>query len=188
MTLDAKEQKQMEQVLGKLDGIDKRVEADYRQLKIKTFKEKLQLFKERDALLEKIPNFWLACMLNSSIQVHCNDEDTNVLQYLTKLSVEVTPQHEKVTLHFSANDFIENSTLSKTLKYDDEKATFDKVKWKKSPKRSKTEAEGTFFKAYCGDETEMVQTLSDIYETPIEYYEADNETEDTKSNQTLSEE
>eukprot|EP00835_Amoeboradix_gromovi_P004963 NODE_425_length_8856_cov_0.734841.p4 type:complete len:193 gc:universal NODE_425_length_8856_cov_0.734841:890-312(-) len=185
--LNEVEQKSVEGILGKLEEIDKKLEKELRTLKVKYFKEKLPLYKQRDELLKKIPNFWLACFNNSPLSQHFNDEDTNLLQYISGVQVEVTEKYDKVILHFLENELIENSSLSKTVFVAEDISTkSDTLKWKKAPKRSKTESDNQFFKLFGVDETEITDIILDVYESPIEYYEADNDTEATRSNQTLS--
>ena len=187
MTLSSVEQKSVEEILTKIEALDNKLDSEFRVLKAKYFKEKLPLFKKRDELLQKIPNFWLACLNNSPINTHFNDEDLNVLQYITALTAEVANNFDKITLSFGENDLIENKTLSKTVYAGENgKVVADTVKWKKAPKRSKTETDCAFFKIFGEEETEITNDIVDVYESPIEYYEADNDTEDTKSNQTLS--
>eukprot|EP00834_Sanchytrium_tribonematis_P006949 NODE_566_length_5965_cov_0.720934.p4 type:complete len:209 gc:universal NODE_566_length_5965_cov_0.720934:3256-3882(+) len=185
MTLADKEQKDLESHLAKLEQIDDKFNAEFQSLKEKIFKEKLPTYKKRDSLLAKIPNFWLACINNSPISQHTNDDDLNILQHLTGVSIDITKEFQKATLAFSTNDYIENSTLSKTVYFGENgKILFDKIKWAKNPKRTKSESESEFFKLFNDEETELVDALVDIYESAIEYFD-DNDTEDTKSNETL---
>ena len=190
MTLSTEEQKKVEVLLNKIEELDDKLGIEFRALKAKYFKEKLPLLKQRDALLQKIPNFWLACLNNSPLSQHFNDEDMNVLQYITSITVEMDAKFDKITINFADNDLIENKSLSKTvfapIGTDEGKVKADAVKWKKAPKRSKTEQDCQFLKIFTVEETEVVTTIVDVYESPIEFYEGDNDSEETKSNQTLS--
>lgn len=76
------------------------------------------LYLERAGIVQQIPSFWLTVLKNNPLSSsYVYEHDEILLKSLSELRYERTANSSDFTLHFefSANEFIANSVLSKTI-------------------------------------------------------------------------
>lgn len=156
-------------------------------------------FGKRDAIINTIPRFWFKVLLQHP-QIGCviQPRDQDLLRSLTHLSVDVEEdvrQSFQITFNFAPNNYFENSTLRKCVKYSeeaDENVSSTEIEWKAGkslvePSGDSEDGENESFFHWFDPEDQEVEIAElikeEVYQDPLKYYffgeeEQDDDEED----------
>eukprot|EP00127_Corallochytrium_limacisporum_P004727 Clim_evm81s172 gene=Clim_evmTU81s172 len=119
---------QAKDVQAKLDEIDKDMKNEINKIECEYHNTKSPIYKERDALIEQIPGFWLKTLASHPVlHDYITQVDRQILKYLKNISVSKTTSNEDLQVEcrllFSENEHLKNTVLSKTFHRQQEKQT-----------------------------------------------------------------
>ncbi|KAJ3331980.1 hypothetical protein HDU76_001654 [Blyttiomyces sp. JEL0837] len=105
-------------------------------------RKRLPLYKKRDDLLGKIPNFWLKAMQNHDLLLELIEEDeAPILESLKRVAVDTSEEGcIKMTFTFAKNDYFSETEFVKVVKeLSDDEVHVDAVKisWTAKANRNK---------------------------------------------------
>eukprot|EP00741_Cyanophora_paradoxa_P011307 tig00020554_g10921.t1 len=112
---------QLESVQEKIEKINEEASEEVLAIEKKFNVKRRPLYKERSALLAKIPNFWLTIFTNHEVlSENITDADCDVLKYLKEIDIEDNEDLKsgyKISLYFDENPYFSNKVLTKEYKY-----------------------------------------------------------------------
>ncbi|KAL8604344.1 hypothetical protein ACOMHN_028107 [Nucella lapillus] len=105
-----------------LDKLNQKANQEILAVEQKYSKRRQVFFNERNAFIDKIPNFWVLSLLNHpQIAPVVNQKEKECLQYLSKVQVDVVEDIKSgytLTFKFKTNPFFTNEVLSKEFHLD----------------------------------------------------------------------
>jgi len=149
---------------------------------------------KRNAVLSKIPRFWITAFVNHPLlRQIVNEKDLEILEHLRDLVVEEQLEGEKlghkILMHFDKNQFFSNAVLWKEFQYNVDKelvVTCSEIKWgvgkepkpipePKQGKRKKEEfEEPSFFENWFSPEDQDDDLgdiiKEDLWQNPVKYF------------------
>jgi template-activating factor I len=194
---------QIDEVQNEIDRLNEQASDEILKVEQKYNKLRQPHFHQRSELIAKIPNFWVTAFVNHpQVSALLNEEDEEVLQYLTRVEVqefEDIKSGYKINFHFEENEYFENDVVSKEFHLNETGEPSSKstpIKWKagkdltKQPspqkpgkKRTHSDQQESFFSWFL-DHTdagadELGEVIKDdIWPNPLQYYLASEIEED----------
>merc|ERR1711934_35989 len=188
----AQQKKQIEPMLLKLNALREELDDKMRQAVLAHEKAAGPVYKARNDVLEAVPGFWLgAISAHPLLGAILSEQDLQILEAVKRLDVENEDtgdtERTKVTLTLSENEFMSNTTLSKTVVThksadgDEDESTFevtsDTIQWKagygpnsgeggKKGKKREAEEEGSLFDLFDAeqyDDDTMMEPLREVF-------------------------
>ncbi|XP_013416177.1 protein SET isoform X2 [Lingula anatina] len=100
-----------------IDALNEKASEEILQVEQKYNKLRKPHFETRNALIQKIPNFWVTAFVNHpQVSAILQEEEEDCLRYLTKVEVEEFEDIKsgyKINLYFQENPYFENSLITK---------------------------------------------------------------------------
>ncbi|CAG2054435.1 unnamed protein product [Timema podura] len=117
---DEATQKALEEIdacQNEIDALNEKASDEILQVEQKYNKQRKPYFEKRNAIIKKIPNFWVTAFVNHpQISMVLEEEEEDCLHYLTKLEVEEFDDIKsgyRINFHFDKNPYFENSIITK---------------------------------------------------------------------------
>eukprot|EP01027_Heterolobosea_sp_BB2_P023788 GEZU01035792.1.p2 GENE.GEZU01035792.1~~GEZU01035792.1.p2 ORF type:complete len:238 (+),score=163.42 GEZU01035792.1:47-760(+) len=139
---------ELEKVQEKIEKINKDASEEIVEIEKKYAKKKQPIYAERQKVIAKIEDFWPQALIHHGLlSNYFIDSDIEILKSLKNVEVEESDDLKKVkiTFTFDKNDFLENTTLTKEINFENEEkpeVKTTKLKWKKTKKEPKKEEGG----------------------------------------------
>jgi len=194
---------QIDEVQNEIDRLNEQASDEILKVEQKYNKLRQPHFQRRSELIAKIPNFWVTAFVNHpQVSALLNEEDEEVLQYLTRVEVqefEDIKSGYKINFHFEDNEYFVNNVISKEFHLNETGEPSSKstpINWKpgkdltKQPspkkdgkKRTHSDQQESFFSWFL-DHTdagadELGEVIKDdIWPNPLQYYLASEIEED----------
>jgi len=173
-------------VQGKLEDLDAKIALEHQQIEDSHIGHRAPFYKERDALIAKIPNFWISAMSNHPVVGSwITNEEEEALNHLAAFHVKYGSTTKKFTLvfTFSENPFFTNKVIEKAidLTLDDEIPVgfVSEVQWKagknlveageKNAEGNEEAEEGFFANLYSADEP-IAELFDDLYKNAVAFF------------------
>jgi len=187
------DESKLNEIFSKLDEVQEKIEKlndeaaeEIVQIEKKYEVKRSPIYKERSALVKRIPNFWKTAMMNHPVLIGCfSSEDQDVLNYLEELEVDHhADDHKegyKIIMKFKSNPWFKNSSFTKEIVADDlnYKIVSSKVDWKEGKDLTlRDEDHQGFFSMWFGHQDAIDDTLQElsaiiyqeIWEGPSKFY------------------
>jgi len=187
----------LDEVQEKIEKLNDEAAEEIVQIERKYAAKRQPIYKERNAVIKRIPNFWKTALMNHSLLIECfSNEDQEVLNYLDELEVEHysedTKEGYKIITKFKPNLWFKNTTFTKEIIADDANpgrynVVSSKVDWKegKDLTQRAEEDQGFFFMWFAQQDVadDALQEVSgiisqDLWESPAKYYHGLNDVEE----------
>lgn len=117
---DAETQKALEDIdacQNEIDALNEKASEEILQAEQKFNKLRKPHFEKRNAVIERIPNFWVTAFVNHpQISAILDEDEEECLQFMTKVEVEEFEDIKsgyKICFHFKENPYFSNKVLSK---------------------------------------------------------------------------
>lgn len=186
---------QIDEVQNEIDRLNEQASDEILKVEQKYNKLRQPHFQKRSELIAKIPNFWVTAFVNHpQVSALLNEEDEEVLQYLTRVEVqefEDIKSGYRINFHFEENEYFESKIISKEFHLNETGEPSSKstpINWKPgkdltkqlSPqksgkKRTHQDQQESFFSWFL-DHTdagadELGEVIKDdIWPNPLQYY------------------
>jgi len=155
-------------------------------------KKRLDAYVRRNKILQTIPHFWTDVILKSPVADFLNDDDKNVMEYLSEVKF-VESSNPRITLCFDENPYFTNKEIVKSFVVVDDglesqEYSIDWTPGNNIAERSKTRVGGkgfgkqrrerngkeSFFLWFTNqaafDENSMVDAIRELYQYPISFF------------------
>ncbi|KAI8803867.1 hypothetical protein BJ742DRAFT_827028 [Cladochytrium replicatum] len=115
---------QVAEIYGEIEKAEEEIQVEVHKLMHKLEQKKIPLLKKRNAVLAKIPNFWLNSFKAYAIEL-VTEEDLKAISHLTDFMVEPGPTDDesKFIFTFGKNPYFNNKQIIKTVKVEDDTPT-----------------------------------------------------------------
>ncbi|KAI8808443.1 hypothetical protein BJ742DRAFT_853522 [Cladochytrium replicatum] len=112
---------QVAEIYSEIEKTEEEIQEEIHKLMHKLEQKKLPLLKKRNAVLSKVPNFWLNSFKTFAPDL-VTEEDLKAISHLTDFMIEPGPTHDdtKFIFTFGKNPFFNNKQIIKTVKVEDE--------------------------------------------------------------------
>jgi template-activating factor I len=193
---------QIDEVQNEIDKLNENASEEILKVEQKYNTLRQPFFKKRSDIIAKIPNFWVTAFVNHpQVSALLNEDDEEVLQYLTKVEVqefEDIKSGYRINFSFDTNPYFTNELLTKEFHLNDTgdpSSQSTPIKWKegkdltkkgpanKGKKRSHDDQESFF--SWFSDHSdagadELGEVIKDdIWPNPLQYYLASEVDEET---------
>jgi len=137
---DPETQKILEEIdatQNEIDSLNEKASEEILKVEQKYNKLRKPFFEKRNALISKIPNFWVTAFVNHpQISAILDEEEEECLHFLTKLEVEEFEDIKsgyRIKFHFDENPYFDNLLLTKEFHLGaggDPASNSTQIKWK----------------------------------------------------------
>jgi len=190
----------IDEVQNDIDKLNEQASEEILKVEVKYNKLRSPHYTKRQALIAKIPNFWVTAFINHpQVSSLLFEEDEEALQYMTGLEVQEFDDIKsgyKIVFTFAENPFFSNTSISKSFhvtELGEPTSEADAIEWKAGKdltapkpnkpgsKRAHDEAGGLSFFSWFSDHgdagsDELGELLKDeIWPNPLQYYLATDE-------------
>lgn len=195
---DAETQKALEEIdacQNEIDALNEKASEEILKVEQKYNKLRKPYFEKRNAIIKRIPNFWVTAFVNHpQISAILEEDEEDCLHYLSKLEVEEFEDIKsgyRINFHFEPNPYFENEVLTKEFHLGssgDPASQSTQLRWKEGndlTKKSKEKGNGkgrkrnieqkTFFNWFTdhGDPSadDIAEVIKDdMWPNPLQYY------------------
>lgn len=172
----------LQEIQQSIDGVNEKLAEEEAKLQYKFDLEKYPLYKKRNEIVSKIPDFWQTAMeQHSLLDSLIEDGDFELVEAITHLEVEHPSVDEYVIIfYFKKNNLIKNEKFSKKVWKEqgaggEIRISNDTLDFKDA-KRKASEMNGEGFVAFLQDESDEAAEIcnifiADFYPNVLSYYQ-----------------
>jgi len=166
-------------IQGEVEKLNTEMNEELVEIERKYNKKKAPIYKRRNEVIKKIPEFWLQCFSRHLVE-YLSEVDISILKNMRELDVDDKDKHGFIiTFTFDENDFFPNKVLSKEFKYDENSdvptISSSTVDWK-DPKFVDEHSDSFFVRWFTQTEeqTDLVllgeEIREKLFKNPLEAY------------------